>query len=340
MMAVVPYEDSTPPGRADPDDDRVSPSEGYEPLAERVAGLKHLQLLERTPLLRRRAGRLLFLLIVVALPIALAVAFLQNQPDDPAELVLREPDTAGNVAGLRVSATMKQLDTTIGELFLQLTFSPNLALAGTDGLRDTIEVQVNDNTGNGTLTFFRGSVMQPRTITVSVTGSRVQQYPFDDYRASIIVSAVTADARTPIPVAMDVVAALSDFRATANDVREEGAPGARVVVAIERERGVVLWAVLFMILCWLLAGSVTVLTYLVLVRTDAVPFWLWGFIIGILFALPNLRNSLPGDPPFGSTVDWGAFYWSVLILALCLIALVVAESVDMSRTHRAASRNR
>lgn len=338
MMAAVPYDDSAAPGRSDQDDRRASFDEGYEPLAVRVAGLKHLQLLERTPLLRRRAGRILFLLLVVALPIALAVAFLRSQPDDPAQLVLREPDPPGNVAGLRVSATMKQLNTTIGELLVQLTFSPNLALAGTDGLRDTIEVQVNDNSGNGTLVFFRGSSMQPRAVTVSVTGSRVQQYPFDDYRALINVNASFADSRTQIPVAMDVVAALSDFRATATDVREEGAPGARVVATIVRENGVVLWAVLFMILCWLLAGSVTVLTYLVLVRTDAVPFWLWGFIIGILFALPNLRNSLPGDPPFGSTVDWGAFYWSVLILALCLIALVVAESVDMSRTHRAASR--
>jgi len=312
----------------------AEPPEGYEPLAGRVVGLKHLQLLERTPLLRTRVGRISFLVLVVVLPVSLAIVFLNSQPDDPTEVILRQPDTAGNVAGLRVAATLKQLNTTQGELLVQLNFVPNLALANSDGLRDTVEVQVNDNTGNGTLTFFRGSTMQPRTATLSITGSRVQQYPFDSYRALLNVSARFADSRTPIPVAMDVAAALADFTANASDQRDEGAPAARIVVNIDRERGVVLWAVLFMILCWALAVSVASLTYLVLVRTDAVPFWMWGFIIGILFALPNLRTSLPGDPPFGSAVDWGAFYWAVLIVALSLIGIVIVEAVDMTRRQR------
>jgi Domain of unknown function (DUF4436) len=310
------------------------PTDGYEPLAGRVVGLKHLQLLDRTPLLRTRVGRIAFLVLVVVLPVTLAVVFLNTQPDDPTQVILRQPDPPGSVAGLGVSATLKQLDTTQGQLLVQLTFAPNLALANGDGLRDTVEVQVNDNTGNGTLTFFRGSTMQPRTATLSITGSRVQQYPFDSYRALLNVSARFADSLTPIPVAMDVAAALADFTANASDQRDEGTPAARTVVNIDREKGVVLWALLFMILCWALAVSVASLAYLVLVRTDAVPFWMWGFIIGILFALPNLRTSLPGDPPFGSAVDWGAFYWAVLIVALSLIGLVIAEGVDMTRRQR------
>jgi hypothetical protein len=233
--------------------------------------------------------------------------------------------------GLNVLATLKQLDTNLGELSVQLAFDPNLTLAGPDGLRVGVLVQVNDSTGNDRLTFFRGSTMQPRVAVISLTGSRALRYPFDRYRAPLVVQAQDAETGAAIPVALSVVAALPDFTASATDERLIGSQVARVALVIDRQAGVVLWAVLFMILCWMLAFAVAALSYLVLVRTDAVPLWLWGFITGILFALPNLRNSLPGEPPFGSAVDWGAFYWAVLIIALCLLAMVVAEGVDIRR---------
>jgi hypothetical protein len=334
----VPEEQTDAPVRQDagrPEDPDAT-GDGYEPLAGRVVGLKYLQRLERTPLLRRRVGRIAFLVLVIGLPVTLAILFLNAQPDDPTEMVLRQPEPPGNVAGLRVAATLKQLDTTQGDLLIQLNFLPNLALSGSNGLSDSVEIQVNDSQGNGVITFLKGATMQPRPITVSITGSRVQQYPFDSYRALLNVTAVFSESRTAIPVAMEVAGALADFEATASDQREEGSAAARIVTYIDRENGVVLWAVLFMALCWALAVSVASLAYLVLVRTDAVPSWLWPFIIGTLFALPNLRDSLPGDPPYGSAVDWGAFYWAVLIVAFALISLVIAEGVGMTRRQREA----
>jgi hypothetical protein len=331
----VPATDPTPDPAAPMTPPQETEPDGYTPLATRVVGLKHLGRLEGTPLLRRRVGRIAFLLLVVALPVALAIAFDRLLPDEPVQAVISEPDLPGNRPGLDVLATVRQMDTSGGELLVQLAFTPNLALTRPEGLRSTVVVQVNDIAGNGTLTFFEGSTMQPRTVKLGLSGSRAQRYPFDTYRSTLSVRATSLDSSTSIPVAVDVVAALGDFTVGATNERVEGSTQARIAMTIERQAGVVLWAVLFMALCWALAIAVASLSYLVLVRTDQVPFWLWGFITGILFALPNIRNSLPGDPPFGSAVDWGALYWAVLVIALCLLGLVAAEAVDMSRRYRA-----
>ena len=67
------------------------------------------------------------------------------------------------------------------------------------------------------------------------------------------------------------------------------------------------------ILCLLAAGSVSVVWHVV-VEGSPIPFWAWGFMAGVLFALPPLRNGLPGSPPLGSLVDWAAFYWAILVV--------------------------
>ena len=45
-------------------------------------------------------------------------------------------------------------------------------------------------------------------------------------------------------------------------------------------------------------------------------------VVGVLFALPPLRASLPGSPPPGGLVDFVAFYWAVAVVGLTLLALV------------------
>ncbi|WP_223244548.1 DUF4436 family protein [Streptomyces sp. CBMA156] len=42
-----------------------------------------------------------------------------------------------------------------------------------------------------------------------------------------------------------------------------------------------------------------------------------------LFALVGLRNAAPGSPPIGSLLDYAAFFWAELLVAVGLTMVVV-----------------
>jgi hypothetical protein len=67
------------------------------------------------------------------------------------------------------------------------------------------------------------------------------------------------------------------------------------------------------------------------------PFWGWGYLTGVLFALPSLRTSLPGAPPNGSFIDITAFYWSIGLVAGTLIILVVFWNYRVRQQARVAA---
>jgi hypothetical protein len=43
---------------------------------------------------------------------------------------------------------------------------------------------------------------------------------------------------------------------------------------------------------------------------------LLGMFISMNFALPSLRNSIPGAPAIGATIDVLVFFWSIMVTSL------------------------
>ncbi|GIW05989.1 MAG: hypothetical protein KatS3mg060_0794 [Dehalococcoidia bacterium] len=43
----------------------------------------------------------------------------------------------------------------------------------------------------------------------------------------------------------------------------------------------------------------------------------------MLFAFPALRSAVPGAPPIGAAIDYFAFFWAEMIVAVSLITLLV-----------------
>ncbi len=45
--------------------------------------------------------------------------------------------------------------------------------------------------------------------------------------------------------------------------------------------------------------------------------------------MPQLRNGLPGSPPFGSLIDWSIYYWALGMVAVSLLALILAGNLAL-----------
>jgi hypothetical protein len=93
---------------------------------------------------------------------------------------------------------------------------------------------------------------------------------------------------------------------------------------LQADRGVStsIYATWIMVLMWALAlAGVGILWAVVIWRVD-VPWWGLGYLVGVLFAVPQLREILPGRPPPGTLLDYVSFYWSIAVLGVTLLALV------------------
>ena len=191
---------------------------------------------------------------------------------------------------------------------------------------------------NNSVTFVRGASMQPVSVTVPLTGSRVTRYPFDRYRTQLIIAVGTTDG-DGIPVVLELSANLNDFRSNAEtSPRSARTEAVELTASFHRNGAVLLWSGTLTVLFWSLAAGALGIGWLVLAHNQAVPMWSWGYLAGVLFALPNLRNGLPGSPPFGSLVDWGAFYWSVAVTGAVLVLFLAVWFQRQRHAMREAAR--
>lgn len=73
---------------------------------------------------------------------------------------------------------------------------------------------------------------------------------------------------------------------------------------------------------WVLSASTLILALVVRASGNKVEPSMIGFIIGILFALPQIRNSQPGAPPIGTTADVVGFFWNMLMISVAAVLLI------------------
>ncbi|MFE5583208.1 DUF4436 family protein [Kitasatospora sp. NPDC056531] len=58
-----------------------------------------------------------------------------------------------------------------------------------------------------------------------------------------------------------------------------------------------------------------------------------SWMAATLFALVGMRNAAPGNPPIGSLLDYAAFFWAELLVAVGL-TMVVVRGARVEGAHR------
>jgi hypothetical protein len=151
----------------------------------------------------------------------------------------------------------------------------------------------------------------------------VRDYPLDRY-VSLMTLAASESAQDgkekSLPIHVTAWEGALGFDVKAKSVSSQRSEEVQLQFAVSRTGGVAFFgvamygAMLVMMLCALIIGG------LVFVGIRRIEVSLIGALGAMIFALPALRNALPGAPPLGVRADIFIFFWAELgaVIALCL----------------------
>lgn len=266
-------------------------------------------------------------------PIVALVAIMDADPT-PVHTVLDAPLNPAEVT--RVTATVLGLSPAAGEMRVRVLVDPADDLSDDGGrLLQPISVVINDVSGATTRSYEAGQVPTPFEAALPLAEGSVTRYPFDRYRGSLLIVVSDESGRESEPrlVSIEARSVIDDFVVKAGYPADVDA-GPRAVTVVEwtasRPPTTTVYALWLMLLMWGLAVTGLLIMWAVVIWMIDIPFWVFGYFVGVLFALPPLRDSLPGRPPPGTIFDFGSFYWSITIIGANLI-LVLA--IWLRRTH-------
>lgn len=326
------------PPQLDPDARPPGTTASAEAIRRRRAERARQALVDPWSPERARRVRIIALVLIIVGPLLGTAFALLLVPAEPSDLLTPEAD---HRSALDVDATLRSIDPSTGEVALRLVLSAPTADHAVDDedplfdesglLTDDVALITNDASGQGLRVLEEGRPAGSVGVTIALSGSRVTRYPLDRYEAALLVIARRGGPDgEQLPLRVGIRANDPGFTADAT-VTAEGEGAFAATLDIDRRITSIGWAGFFVLLCWLLAISAASIGWITIVHGTASPAWSFGFLIGILFALPPLRNALPGNPPGGSLVDWAAFYWAVAIVVLTLAAMIGSWNLRVRR---------
>ena len=151
----------------------------------------------------------------------------------------------------------------------------------------------------------------------------VRDYPLDRY---VSVTTLAASEKTQngaersLPIHVTAWEGVLGFDVTAKSIATQQSDELQLQFSVHRTGAVsffglaIYGAMLVIMFCALIVGS------LVFLGVRRIEVTLIGALGAMIFALPAVRNALPGAPPLGVRADVLIFFWAELgaIIALCL----------------------
>ncbi|MER7846412.1 DUF4436 family protein [Kitasatospora sp. NPDC096077] len=241
----------------------------------------------------------------------------------------------GNTSGadfLEVDVVLQRVDAAAQSVAAKVLVQPHGALA-TPGLQLIPAQDVVLETTSLEQTLLKYPAGQPIASTLvsfNLAEGRVTDYPFDSYRAPIGFRATVGG--KPAPVMIGIQEADPFFAFTQGEKETEGL-GIAVTEQIDRSRSTYILAWFMMAAMWALAMSVLVAAWLIVRQRRGIVWPALSWMAATLFALVGMRNAAPGSPPIGSLLDYAAFFWAELLVAVGL-TMVVVRGARVEGAHR------
>jgi hypothetical protein len=167
-----------------------------------------------------------------------------------------------------------------------------------------------------------GDHMASSTFEVDLNEGRVTHYPLDSYVARLGVELLDGKSSLRLPARITMWEGVLGYSLHTTSQPGPDRDDVQLATAITRSGAFALFALCAyaaMLVLGCCALAIGVLTFTDLRRPEAT---LIGALAAITFALPVLRNALPGSPPLGIQADMWVFLWTELAAVLSLALLV------------------
>ncbi|KAJ3384560.1 hypothetical protein HDU84_002872 [Entophlyctis sp. JEL0112] len=171
-----------------------------------------------------------------------------------------------------------------------------------------------------TFTFSANHTMFNQTSTVYLEGD-ANDYPLDVFSVSFNVRGFYGASRTPLPISVNMFGNPSGYALSFDAQALHDNTAAGVSVSARRSVTVVAFALLIMMLMWLmslLGAAVAYATWMLPGAKLELPYII--FTVALLFAIPTIRNAMPNAPSIGVLMDQMCTGWALLLLSLAVVA--------------------
>ena len=167
-----------------------------------------------------------------------------------------------------------------------------------------------------------GDHIASSTFEVDLNEGSVTHYPLDAYVARLNVQLLDGKSSLRLPARVTMWEGVLGYHLHTTSQPGTDPNDVQLTTTVTRSGAFALFALCAYGAMLVLGGcalAVGVLTFIDVRRPEAT---LIGALAAITFALPVLRNALPGAPPLGVTADMWAFLWTELAAVLSLALLV------------------
>jgi uncharacterized protein DUF4436 len=173
-----------------------------------------------------------------------------------------------------------------------------------------------------------GDHIASSTFEVDLNEGSVTHYPLDSYTARLGVQLLDGKSSLPLPARVTMWEGVLGYDLHTTSRPAPDANDVQLTTAITRSGAFALFALCAYGAMVVLGCCAIVVGVLTFINVRPPETSLIGSLAAIAFALPVLRNALPGSPPLGVTADLWVFLWTELatVLALALVVFKWAKA--------------
>jgi hypothetical protein len=166
------------------------------------------------------------------------------------------------------------------------------------------------------------------TFEIDLNEGSVTHYPLDSYTARLGVQLLDGKSSLPLPARVTMWEGVLGYDLHTTSRPAPDASDVQLTTAITRSGAFALFALCAYGAMVVLGCCAIVVGVLTFINVRPPETSLIGSLAAIAFALPVLRNALPGSPPLGVTADLWVFLWTELatVLALALVVFKWAKA--------------
>lgn len=279
------------------------------------------------------------LIYIVIGMVLFAVAFIYSynvyKYEGESRSVFVEKIQDGKTNYIEIMAYIVTIDPLKGELTVRMNFQPKGSIANENGvLNEEIDLYVNSLTGRQDYNFKKGKIINPIDVTLNLYDGLVTDYPFDSHKADLFVVTTsrngqvknefgeTESVEVSIDNTINFSGSVTGYKIDAELEKENPDNTTELYIDVERAGSIKFFAILVMIIMWVLIVMLFLLIFDILVRGRKIEIAMFTFASAMLFAFPAFRNMMPLAPPIGAYPDYIAFFWAEGMAAITLVVLI------------------